>query len=198
MKKEAQRESKPRRVGTLGIAIRIAFGTWVLAGVVWAAVSVGEIFRIAEGSQPAVATDDLGNQVVVFQAAEGGIHGHLRSSRGRPIGVEFQISSVPEAIKPAVAVLRPSGFVVAWENGDEDEPAIVARRFNARGRPIGVEFRIGADGQDPAIGIDDRGIMLPCCAWSKNPANRHASAKCSASKRWAPNSPSSPTRNDTR
>lgn len=164
MKKESHEESKSRKAATLGMAIRIAFGTWLLAGMVWAAMGIGELFQIAEGSRPAVAADDRGDQVVVFEAPEGGLQGRLRDALGRAVGIEFQISSDPEAVKPDVAVLRSGGFIAAWQNrgdnGDEDDSAIVARRFERRGRAVGIEFLLGTEGQDPAIGIDDRDVMV--------------------------------------
>lgn len=163
MKEDKQKESTSRRGGSiLGTAIRIAFAIWILAGVVWAAVSVGEVFQIAKGSQPAVVTDALGNQVIVYQASGGGIDGRIRTSHARAIGVEFLVSPDPEATRPAAAVLRSGGFIVAWESGAGDS-TIVARRFHSRGRAIGVEFLVG-NGQDPAIGIDDRDVMV--AAWT--------------------------------
>jgi len=163
MKEEAQKNSKTRWAGTLGMAIRIALGIWLLAGVVWAALGIGELFQVAEGSRPAVATDGRGNQVVVFQAPDGGIHGRLRDAGGRAVGIEFLISPDTEAARPDVAVLRSGGFIAAWQNGEES-PAVVAHRFDRRGRAVGIEFLVDAEGQDPAIGIDDRGIMV--AAWT--------------------------------
>lgn len=180
MKEAAQEESKTRRRRALGIAIRTAFGIWVLAGMAWAVVVAGDLFQIGKGSRPAVATDDMGNQVVVFQAADGGIRGRLRDSRGRTVGIELEVSSDPEASKPEVAFLRSGGFLVAWENGD-DEPAIVARRFNSKGRSVGIELLIGDDGRDPAIGVDDRDVLV--AAWT-TPADAGANKFLHAVRRF--------------
>lgn len=160
--------TKKRSPKAVRIALRLGLGLWISAGAVWAALAMGELFQIGKGSQPAIATGAPGHQVMVWQAPDddGDLHGRLRDARGRAIGVEFRIRSGPgvSLTDPDVTYLRTGDFVVAWERHDGDRPGIFARRFHRRGRAIGVEFRIDEAGRLPALGADDREILV--VAWT--------------------------------
>jgi hypothetical protein len=119
---------------------------------------------------PAVATDPLGNFVVVWESAfqDGsllGIFGQRYSSLGLPLGGEFQVNSWATGAQeaPDVAVDPLGNIVVAWQSNGPDGNAwgIFAQRYNALGLPVGGEFQVNTYTTDwqrlPAVDSDPLG-----------------------------------------
>ena len=95
--------------------------------------------------QPGVATDAVGNAVIVWRREEKGgdgfvIFGQRYRAGGIRVGPEFPISStIPgDYTAPAVAMDADGDFVVAFSS----YPDIRARRFDRFGRPLGDDFLI--------------------------------------------------------
>lgn len=116
-------------------------------------VAVGPEFRVnaatTTGSQtiPSVATDPLGNFVVVWlnSGPDFGIAGQRYASSGAPLGPEFRVNTfTPGVNAPSVARGASGGFVVVWENLVEDGSfdGVYGQRYAASGVPLGPEFRV--------------------------------------------------------
>jgi len=119
---------------------------------------------------PAVAVDAKGNFVVVWQSRSGrngtDIFGQRYDSAGNPVGIQFQVNTFVsgDQINPDVTIDAEGNFVVVWqdEEQDGDGSGIYARRYSARGNPIGAgNFRVNSttDGnqETPSIGSDRNG-----------------------------------------
>lgn len=161
----------------LAVALAIAFAASAIAS------------ELLTGSEPAVAIDDGGNAVVVFEAGEG-VFARLFDASGMPLGSSFRIDAAAdaEARVPDVAYLADGTFVVVWEgidggdSGDSDDSddsdgdavqvQLVARRFDPFGMPLGSELRLEAsgDGDDRApdvAGDPDGGFVV---VWEREDA----------------------------
>jgi hypothetical protein len=119
---------------------------------------LGPEFRVntfTTGSQfgPSVATDPLGNFVVVWssydQVVAGSmfdVFGQRYASTGAPVGPEFRVSTFTglNQSHPAVAVDGSGSFVVVWESEFQDgsDLGIFGQRFASSGSPLGTEFRV--------------------------------------------------------
>jgi hypothetical protein len=128
------------------------------------------------GSQtrPAVAADDLGNFVVVWdsdgQDGSGpGVFGRRFDSSGVPLGGEFAVATYTTGTqtRPSVAVDGAGGFVVAWYGDGPGGFAVFGRRFDASGAPLGPEFPVSTfttGGQlSPDVAADAAGNFV--VAW---------------------------------
>jgi hypothetical protein len=104
---------------------------------------------------PAVATDPVGNFVVVWEngtnsgsTAGDSIQGQRYDSTGTPIGTEFQLNetTTTSEARPAVAVDPNGNFVAVWTSGTfgpgAEGASVHGRRFNSSGAPIGGEFQV--------------------------------------------------------
>jgi hypothetical protein len=98
---------------------------------------------------PSVATDALGNFVVVWHSdpedeTGPGVFGQRYSSTGARLGSEFRINTITSTAhyEPVVARAADGEFTVAWWSTDESVDGIFARRFSAAGAPIGNDFRV--------------------------------------------------------
>ena len=133
-------------------------------------------FAAGAQAQPSVAMDDYGNSIIVWTSRADDeftyftdIYGQRYDSQGVRIGTEFQINvvSLPGTsldpggpdVNPTVALHESGEFVVAWEqitsqqNGVERDMVIVARQFDANGRPLTVEDEV-ANGTNDFIADD--------------------------------------------
>ena len=120
-------------------------------------------------SAPAIAVHPDGSFVIVWEDALFGQSGTIRGQRfdtlGVPVGSEFPASTPASQAPGSPAVATTSnGFVVVWQsfqnvNGSE----ILARRFDAAGTPLGVEFPVNtstSDQEAPAVAADGDGNFV--------------------------------------
>jgi hypothetical protein len=99
---------------------------------------------------PSLDADQSGNVVVVWESQNGfgsadwTIFAKRFSAAGAPIGGDIQVSQTTsgQQHRPSVAVDPLGNFVVAWEAPGRDGSgyAVLARRFDAAGNPLGDEF----------------------------------------------------------
>jgi hypothetical protein len=93
---------------------------------------------------PAVAMDDAGNSVVVWESngqdgSDYGIYAQRYNAAGAPQGPEFLVNTATQNLQyaPDVAMDDDGDFVVIWHTG-----VIAGQRFNAAGVPQGEEFEL--------------------------------------------------------
>lgn len=129
-----------------------------------AGVPAGDEFQIntytvETQSLPAVAMDDAGDFIVVWQS-EGStgsddndlsIQGQRFSSNGTPVGSEFQINSYIDSRQslPTVAINGSGNAVVAWRSwgssgSDDSGYSIQAQRIASNGTLTGSEFQVNS------------------------------------------------------
>lgn len=127
-------------------------------------------------SDPAVASDSQGNFVVVWPRGEilGQTHlyGRRYDSSGNARAGEFRINvteiSAGYGVEPDVASTGAGEFVVVWKSidtsGTGSENAIMARRFDSTGAPLGGELRVSQGGlghlttaEDPSVAVTGSG-----------------------------------------
>lgn len=108
---------------------------------------------------PAVATDALGNFVVVWESyGSPGNDSSLRSiqarrfdAAGNPLGSQFQVNLwiTSEQIQPTVAMDALGNFLVTWASlgsasGDTADYSIQSQHFDAAGTPAGGQFQVNS------------------------------------------------------
>jgi hypothetical protein len=107
---------------------------------------------------PAVAMDDGGRFVVVWDTNEysygGQIHGRRYDGDGSPLGSRFRISTLDypggySDESPDVAMEPGGEFVVAWkaypQGYCQTTYSILTRRYDGAGNPLGGEVAVGTD-----------------------------------------------------
>src|SRR5262249_21390436 len=111
--------------------------------------------------RPALATDPLGNFVVVWQSGtystaqdgdRAGIFGQRFDMNGVPLGAEFQANTYTtgDQTLPSVAADQSGNFVVTWQSSgyygagqDGSGSGIFGQHFaGSNGVPIGFEFQV--------------------------------------------------------
>jgi hypothetical protein len=98
-------------------------------------------------SVPSIASDSLGNFVVVWESGQDGsgkgAFGQRYSSSGAPLGPEFRINTFttgPQSF-PAVASDSSGNFVVAWSgDGPGKYDLIFGQRYARSGAPLDSQF----------------------------------------------------------
>ncbi len=130
---------------------------------------------VGDGGAPAVAGDLGGSSrlVVAWEtdaATENpdGIRARLLSADGMPVGVEIDVSDGGGAARGEadVAFVEGGELVVAWQEdgADGDGSGIVARRFDASGMPVGVEYQVNHDPANdqtaPAVAAAGSGTVV--------------------------------------
>ena len=87
-------------------------------------------------------------------------------SDGVPIDTDFQVNSYTTGyqISPQIGFADDGGFVVAWSSqnspgGDNDAGAVVARRFDSAGDPLGTDFQVNTFTADYQYPSDVRGTL---------------------------------------
>ncbi len=104
-------------------------------------------------SSPALATDSVGNFVVVWDSSDQdgsslGVFGQRYDSAGGPLGNEFQVNSYTTGNqqRSAVAADGSGNFVVVWNSGYQDGSwdGVFGQRFDALGNPVGSEFQVNS------------------------------------------------------
>ena len=104
---------------------------------------------------PQVASDAVGNFVVVWGSADGsdtGVFGQRFASSGVPVGGEFRVNTFTTGVQgrnyaaPALASDASGNFVVVWGSDAQDgsQGGIFGQRFDSAGAPLGPEFRVNA------------------------------------------------------
>ena len=114
-------------------------------------------------TQPDVAVDALGNQIVVWESSgqdgDGmGVYGRLFDSTNLPITAEFEITTTTawDQIHPRVSCDPDGNFAVTWQSWDQDGDgwAIMGRHFAADATPSGPEFIVHTEFADDQINPD--------------------------------------------
>lgn len=112
---------------------------------------------------PAIATDDAGNHVVVWASLDqdgsyDGIFARRVNARGVAQGDEFRVNTFTWDYQtdPTVAMDADGDFVVAWYSSGQG--GIYAQRYSASGKQ-GEEFLVGG-GMNPAAAMSDEGSFV--------------------------------------
>ncbi len=129
-------------------------------------------------TKPALAMDDSGNFVVVWESngqdgAAFGIFGQRFDAGGVPQGAEFPVNTYTTGMQntPAVAVDGSGDFVVVWQSYGQDgnlsHYSVFGRRFNSSGTPASGEFQVNTfttgPQRDPAVAVNAAGDFV--VAW---------------------------------
>ncbi len=120
---------------------------------------------------PAIAMDDNGNFVVVWEDGRNGdydIYAQRYSSSGTKSGANFRVnddSGSSYQDDPSVAVDASGNFVVVWHDYRNDDRDIYAQRYSSSGTKSGANFRVnddsGSSDQDnPSIAVDASGNFV--------------------------------------
>ncbi|MCB1154143.1 MAG: hypothetical protein H6684_11045 [Deltaproteobacteria bacterium] len=126
---------------------------------------------------PAVAADQTGAFVVVWESESGGANGtdikaRLFGPDGQGFGSEFFVNSfvANDQYEPDIAMAPDGRFVVVWTSRGQDGSyeSIYGQRFNKIGEKVGSEFRVNAsylnDDYAPAVAMADDGSFA--ATWS--------------------------------
>jgi hypothetical protein len=137
-------------------------------------------FTTGEQQRPAVASDQDGNIVVVWDSLGqdghlAGVFGRRFTSSGAPRGLEFQVnlSTANTQYAPDVATDATGNFVVVWAaaNQDGNSFAVVGQRFDAAGSRLGYEFLVNSyvtgSQRSPAVSSDPSGNFV--VVWQSYP-----------------------------
>ncbi|MGF1581080.1 MAG: matrixin family metalloprotease [Gemmataceae bacterium] len=121
----------------------------------------------------AIAIDDLGNFVVVWESygqdgSGEGVYGQRYWANGNERGSEFRANTDTSGNQddPDVAMDANGNFVVVWESWGQDDNGneIYAQRFADDGTKIDGEFQVNTETSsnqdDPAIGMDSNGNFM--------------------------------------
>jgi hypothetical protein len=102
--------------------------------------------------EPAVASDSLGNFVVVWSSlgqdaqSSFGVFGQRYSSSGIPLGTEFRVNTYTTSnqIRPSIAANSSGDFVVVWASQFQDgsDFGMFGQRYASSGVALGSEFRV--------------------------------------------------------
>jgi hypothetical protein len=120
-------------------------------------------------ARPAVATDSVGNFVVVWQGGplfDYEVFGQRYASSGTPLGPEFRVNTYGignDPPNPSISSDSSDNFVVAWEG--EYGISISGQRFSSAGNPLGTAFFIATEClpcfvRSPAVASDSTGNFV--------------------------------------
>ena len=128
---------------------------------------------------PAIASDALGNFVVVWESlgssagdtSSYSVHARRFDADGMPISGEVQVNTyaTSEQQAPSVASDALGNFVVTWESygsggTDQSNWSVQARRFDAAATPLGGQFQVNSVTpsvqRSPAVGADGQGSFV--------------------------------------
>ncbi|WKN40461.1 cadherin-like domain-containing protein [Tunicatimonas pelagia] len=123
----------------------------------------------------AMAGDDDGNFVVVWQDQTDGVFGQRYNAVAEPEGDVFRVDNLNNRsqILPDVAMAGDGSFVVVWQGGDDRQSqdgagsGIIGRRYSSAGVPED-EFVVNTTGAgnqlNPAVAMNTSGVFV--VAWS--------------------------------
>ena len=122
-------------------------------------------------SQPSVATNSLGEYVVVWTTATTAngydIVGQRYDKYGAAVGAQFSIGSYTagDQVQPDVAMDPMGNFVVVWAGaGAEDSVGVYARVYTYAGTPVNTQFIVNQyttnNQVDPHVAMDDNGDFV--------------------------------------
>ena len=120
--------------------------------------TVVNTYTTGQQTAPAVATDAVGNFIVVWESQPDpssqslAVRAQRFSATGASVGEDFQIaaSSNQGGLAPDVAMSPDGSFVVTWREYDENSyPRIAARAFDSSGVPRGEPAFVDAE---PEVG----------------------------------------------
>jgi hypothetical protein len=130
-------------------------------------------YRPYDQKHPAIATDEAGNFVVVYQSymqdgSEAGIFGQRYSYSGDIKNGVFKVNTyiIGNQGDPAIAMNADGKFVVVWvsEQQDDTPRSIYAQLFDENGKKFSNEFRVNIQNtgsQDsPAVAMDSSGNFM--------------------------------------
>ena len=130
-------------------------------------------YTVDHQQTPDVAMNDDGAFVVVWAStgqdgSEDGVYGQRYNSLGIAAGGEFRINAYTTGSQkdPRVAMDADGGFVVAWQDNDQDGSGagIYAQRYGSNGHKLGSEFLVNTYtllGQtSPDIAMADTGRFV--------------------------------------
>ena len=139
----------------------------------------GETFASPSGTgefEPAIAMDDAGNFVLVWEAiapdSTYGVFAARFDSNGNALGGEFEVNTTKSGVQDSAAVAMDSDgdFVIAWSGhgiGDVDISGVFVQRYNAVGTAQGDETLVNTmttDYQrDPSVAMNAAGEFV--VAW---------------------------------
>jgi len=120
--------------------------------------------------RPAVSVAPAGEFLVTWDSvgqdgSEEGVFGQRYSSAGIANGTEFQVNTqtVGHQEVSAVAVIA-GGFVVAWQDYDQYDATVFARRYDSNGTPQGPAFQVNTftpyDQQLPDVAAAAGGFLI--------------------------------------
>ena len=162
-------------------------------------------FTLYYQSSPAVASEDNGDFVVVWQSSNDqdgsslGVFGQRFSSAGGRLGAEFQVNlhvSVNQWA-PSAGMDADGDFVVVWHSSnsqDGSEYGVFGRRYASSGAAIGGEFQVNTlfgirckryDASGATISFDFQCTSRPRATRSCPPSPSTPPAPCSSSGRAA-------------
>ncbi len=128
----------------------------------------GALFRVnaepaGEQRRPAVACNEPGDCVVVWDTDTSQVHARRFAADGTPLGDDLPISAGPPGrhFDAAVAVAADGAFVVAWEFSSGDDEGVLVRRFAADGTPRGDAVRPAEAPTGLAIQLNPALALLP-------------------------------------
>ena len=154
-------------------------------GQAWNAVGqpVGPEFRAntietGKQDQPDLAVAPDGSFVVVWKSpdADGdGVFGQRFDMNGLPVGTEFQANNswTGKQADPRVAVSANGQFMIVWRSDVATD--VYARRYDANGLPLGVEFLVNSitmnkqDKPDVAMADDGQSLVV----WRSDNVDKH-------------------------
>jgi hypothetical protein len=121
-------------------------------------------------TSPAIAVDDAGNFVIVWQSMSQdqsgtyGVFGQQFNSSGVKVGTEFQVNVSVGADQqdPDVAMDSSGNYVVVWHDNHSTEDNVFMRRYDAAGTPLTGEVRVntaatGNTQSAPSISMNSAG-----------------------------------------
>ena len=141
---------------------------------------LGGEFRVntvSAGNQyyPDVASDGVGNFVVIWASADGsdtGVFAKRFASSGVPLGGEFRANTYTTGIQgrnvlaPSVASDAAGNFVIVWGSDPQDGffAGVFGQRFDSAGAALGPEFRINTfttnNQESPSVSADSAGNFV--------------------------------------
>jgi hypothetical protein len=136
-------------------------------------------------TNPAVAVDDDGNFVVVWDSwfqdgGDKGVYGRLLNSNGQPQTGEFLVNQTTaySQARPMVKYMTDGRFVAVWESWKQDVTTpsgygLFGRVFNMNAAPVGNEFQINTYTNDyqwfgDIEVFDDNSFVVTWCSWEQD------------------------------